>query len=116
MGVRPQVRGALCLLADLLLQVVLLSLWPWLPNTGHDRQPSAAGSAATKLQEADVKGDWKSWGRWGGAAHGRRNRQRKTGGSRRRSCREWCLIQCPSRVCVPLLGKCSNLGDQVTTI
>ena len=66
MGVRPQVRGALCLLADLLLQVVLLSLWPWLPNTGHDRQPSAAGSAATKLQEADVKGDWKSWGRGGG--------------------------------------------------
>lgn len=106
MGVRPQVRGALCLLADSLLQVVLLSLWPRLPNTGHDRQPSAAGSAATKLQEADVKGDWKSWGRGKG----------RLAAPDAEAAEQWCLIQCPSRVCVPLLGKCSNLGDQVTTI
>ena len=83
-GAHPQVRGALCLLADSLLRVVLLSLWPWPLTTGHGQQPSIEGSAATKLQGADLKGGRKSWG-WGGVAHGCRNWQRKSGISRLRS-------------------------------
>lgn len=61
MGAHPQVRGALCLLAESLLQVVSLCLWPWPPATGHDQQPPGAGSAARELQGAGLKGDRKSW-------------------------------------------------------
>ena len=98
MGAHPQVRGALCLLADSLLRVVLLSLWSWPLTTGHGQQPSIEGSAATKLQGADLKGGRKSWvgvgaGGWPTDAEtGKGSLAAPDSEAEEQS----CLIQCPS--------------------
>lgn len=92
-------------------------MWFWClrghghPPPGRGRQPSVLGSAASKLQEADLKGDQGP----GGGAHGhsgrRRagNQQRKSGSIGLRETKEQsCLIKCPRDVArVPLLVKSS---------
>lgn len=102
MGAHPQIRGALCLLAESLPQVVSLSLWPWLPATGHDQQPSGAGSAAHELQEAGLKGDRKSW--WGQPMDAETSKGSLAAPDSEPE-EQACLTRGPSNVvCVPCLG------------